>query len=108
MIKMNFNNDGNIIDGIPDINQTLNALEQNYPNPFNDKTSVSFVLVYAQDLELIITDVTGKIINQRQLGTFQSGENEISLDGSMLQSGTYFYTLKGTNYQQTRKMTVFH
>jgi len=106
MIKMNFNNDGNIIDGIPENSLTQNTLGQNYPNPFVDHTKISFVLGKTQELELTINDITGKTIYKKQLGTVQSGENEIIIEGSYFEPGTYFYTLKGTEYQKTKRMTV--
>ncbi len=106
MIKMNVNNNGNIIDGISPIDLDDNALKQNYPNPFSVETKISFVITKAQELELTITDITGKTVYQQALGMRNEGENEIILQATSFEPGTYFYSLKGDNYQETKKMTI--
>lgn len=106
MIKMNLNNNDNIIDSDNALNLAGSSLNQNYPNPFVDQTNISFVLDKAQEVELIVTDITGKTVYYRQVGTVQAGENVISLQASGLKPGNYFYTVKGDSFRETKRMTI--
>lgn len=108
MIKMNFKNDDNLIDGIPSSNLNNRTLEQNYPNPFRGSTKISFNLTKEEDLDLTITDITGKIVYHQSISSANTGQNDIIINASQFEPGTYFYTLSGFNYQETKKMTVIN
>ncbi len=64
----------------------------NYPNPFNPQTEIQFELVEPALVSLKIYDILG-----REVATILDHEltfdavNEVTFDGSMLSSGTYFY-----------------
>ncbi len=81
-------------------------LGQNVPNPFDGTTMVPFSLVNAADVEFIVTDMTGKIIETRSLGTLSSGQHSVSFDGSGLASGFYHYSLIVDGKRTTKKMSV--
>lgn len=105
MIKMNLNHDENIIDGVPLINEQT-SLDQNYPNPFSHQTQISFSIIQDDELDLIIRDVSGKIVYTKDLGRLSAGSHEVSFDGTILESGNYFYSLSGQHILETKRMVI--
>lgn len=105
MIKLNLNHDENKIDGVP-VTGAFSSLGQNYPNPFAGQTSISFSLAASDDLELIVRDLAGKTVFSKTLGSFGMGDHVVNFDGSALESGHYFYTLKGNNILETKRMAI--
>lgn len=81
-------------------------LGQNMPNPFNATTRVPFSLVKSADVNFTVTDMTGKIIETRDLGTLASGEHSVEFDGSALASGVYYYSLIVDGKRSTKKFSV--
>jgi hypothetical protein len=82
------------------------ALGQNVPNPTNGTTAIPFNLMNATDVEFIVTDVTGKIIEKRDLGTLASGEHNITFDGSSLAGGIYYYSVIANGAISTKKLSI--
>ncbi len=82
------------------------ALNQNYPNPFNPSTVISFSVPLTAQVTLKVYDVLGTeiatLINEeKSAGTYQ-----VTLDGSSLSSGMYFYKLQSGNFAETKKMSL--
>ena len=82
------------------------SVSQNVPNPFNGQTVVSYNLNEASNVSLQVMDVTGNIVSTINEGTQTAGAHNISVDGSVLAAGTYFYTLTAGTYQVTKRMVV--
>ncbi|MBS1550772.1 MAG: T9SS type A sorting domain-containing protein [Bacteroidetes bacterium] len=90
------------------------TLNQNYPNPFNPSTIINYQLPNSNQVTLKIYDVLGNeistLVNQKQEAGSYSVEFDArqSVNGNVLSSGIYFYSLtaKGSNseFVQTRKM----
>ncbi len=81
-------------------------LEQNYPNPFNPTTVIYYTVPELGNITLKVYDVTGKEVKTLIDGTVRPGQHSIQFSGEGLSSGVYFYTLKGKNFTQTRKMIL--
>jgi hypothetical protein len=100
----------NIISLVPDKSEpelpTAFALDQNYPNPFNPETMIRFAIPQAIDVEMIIYDVTGKVLMKPVKEHLVPGYYNVIFDGSHLASGVYFYHLKAGTYKQTRKLIL--
>ncbi len=85
-------------------------LHQNYPNPFNPVTKISFDVASVKQASLLVTlkvyDVMGRevqtLVNERLL----PGTYEATFDGSMLNSGVYFYKLMTEGFTETKKMMM--
>lgn len=105
MIKMNLAQNGNMIDGV-DLHESSISLGQNYPNPFSNSTIIQITTTQPDDLNLIVRDITGKVVHSELLEDIPAGVNEISFNGSKLEPGAYFYTISGMNIQETKRMTV--
>jgi len=101
-------------------------LYQNYPNPFNPSTKIKFTIPFviasgakqSQLVTLKIYDVLGNEITtlvneEKSPGTYEvefsshSGEvRNLPAGRQGLTSGMYFYTLKISNYSETKKMIL--
>ncbi len=89
------------------------TLEQNYPNPFNPSTTISFTLAHAEDVELAIYTIDGRLVKQLVHASYPAGVHSVVWDGSnqfggQAPSGSYLYQLRTKNYQQTKKLTLLH
>jgi photosystem II stability/assembly factor-like uncharacterized protein len=82
------------------------SLKQNYPNPFNPATKISFNIKNATFASLKVFDMTGKEVKNLVNENVGAGSYEIDFDGSDLNSGVYFYTLKTNEFTETKKMML--
>ena len=87
-------------------NETSVILGQNRPNPFKGMTIIPFTLVNTGNVTFSITDVTGKIIETRNLGVLAAGDQNIEFNGHNLAGGIYYYSLIIDGKQSTKKLTV--
>jgi hypothetical protein len=82
------------------------VVSQNYPNPFIDESNVIIYLQKTSNVELRITDLTGKVVSSENYGQMGPGNHNLSIDGTTLDAGIYFYTLSTSDYEVTKKMKV--
>lgn len=82
------------------------ALSQNYPNPFNPQTQIGFDIPRQGLVSLKVFDMLGREIMTLVSKEMPAGHYRASFDGRALSSGTYFYTLKAGNFEQSRKMLL--
>jgi hypothetical protein len=86
-------------------------LLQNYPNPFNPATTIRYDLPFRADVQLYITDLTGRrvrtlVAQYQAAGTYTvvwDGTNE---NGKALPSGIYFARLRAGSQVKTVKMML--
>ena len=87
-------------------------LFQNYPNPFNPKTKIMFDVILDSRFRgndkvvLKAYDIMGREVQTLVNESLKPGTYEASLDGSMLNSGVYFYKLTSGNFSETKKMLL--
>lgn len=62
-----------------------------YPNPFDEMTTVAVEGKNYQKLELVLTDITGRVLQYQQV----QHTNQIQVQRENLLSGIYIYQLKG-------------
>jgi photosystem II stability/assembly factor-like uncharacterized protein len=83
------------------------VLFQNYPNPFNPNTKIKFSIPTKSKVKFQITDMLGNVIitliNNQEMNP---GNYVYDFDGSDLASGIYFYSLKTSEFYQTKKMIL--
>jgi hypothetical protein len=87
------------------------SLMQNFPNPFNPTTSISFSMPAAAQATLEIYNVLGEKVKTVFNGMANAGLNTVVWEGvdengQTVASGIYFYRLKTTAFEQTRKMVL--
>lgn len=90
------------------------SLSQNYPNPFNPVTKIRFSIPSLSsprglggDLILLkVFDITGREVQTLVNERLQPGSYETTFDGSMLNSGVYFYKLMTDGFSETKRMIL--
>lgn len=86
-------------------------LEQNYPNPFNPSTQISLELPSSEFVQLDIYNLIGQKVRTLLNEDRPAGVQQVTWDatddaGRELPAGIYYYQLKSSNFQQTRKMLL--
>jgi len=85
------------------------VLEQNYPNPFNPATTISYQLPTAENVRLMIYDLSGRQVRELLNQNKEPGSYTIQWDGrnhtgQTVASGLYIYKIQAGHFIQTRKM----
>jgi hypothetical protein len=79
----------------------------NYPNPFNPSTTIKYRVPYAQNISVLVYDVTGKEVAKIDEGMKEAGDYSIRFDAAeSITSGVYFYRIKGDNAIKAGKMIL--
>ena len=94
--------------GINELKNDNLSVAQNFPNPAGDKTQITYSLKQAAEVSFFISDVTGKIIMEKNEGMLSRGDHVIAPGISSLDNGIYFYTIVADGSRITKKMTVMH
>ncbi|OFY47472.1 MAG: hypothetical protein A2W85_02065 [Bacteroidetes bacterium GWF2_41_31] len=92
-----------------DVNEvSVQSLEisQNYPNPFSGKTYIEVILNEASNVTLEVYTLTGQKVAMSDYGFKTTGSHNLTIDGSQLTTGVYFYTVTAGESKVTRKMMV--
>jgi flagellar hook assembly protein FlgD len=89
----------------------VNSLSQNYPNPFNPSTTIAFSLKERGHVSLTVYNVAGERVRTLADETIAAGAHTRDWDGrdqagQPVSSGVYFYQLKTSGFEQTRKMVL--
>jgi len=92
--------------GIVEVQKNSPALFQNVPNPANNSTRISYELAKADNVTLDIYDLTGRKVLSLNEGNKSIGVHSIDVSLNNLSAGTYFYTLRTTDFSKTKKMIV--
>lgn len=83
-----------------------NRLFQNNPNPANNITNIRFELANAGDVVLEIRDMTGRIVETRDLGTLNSGVHGERFNTSSMEAGLYTYSVIINGSRLTKTMVI--
>jgi len=81
-------------------------VSSNYPNPYTGKTSVDVSLAKAGDVTIEISNSIGQVLSTTNYKNLHAGVNTLTLDGSSLSKGLYFYTVKADSESATKTMSV--
>ena len=100
--------------GIKKINEIVPdkySLSQNYPNPFNSTSNLKFEISRLggssmTDVKIIVYDVMGREVQTLVNERLQPGTYETTFDGSLLNSGVYFYKLETEYFTETKRMML--
>jgi hypothetical protein len=92
------------LDGVtPRANPYSFSLSNNYPNPFNPTTIINYEIGSTSIVSLRVYDVLGRQVETLVNDTKAPGKYSVTLDGSRLPSGVYFYRMTAEDYTLTRK-----
>ena len=78
----------------------------NYPNPYSGKTSIDVTLMKSADVTVEISNSIGQVLSSASYKNLNPGVNTLTIDGSSLSKGLYFYTVKAGNESTTKTMSV--
>ena len=81
-------------------------LSQNYPNPFNPSTKVSFSIPEQNNVRIVMVNMLGETVKEVVNQNFEAGSHEVTIDGSNLASGIYFYKLQAGSFTAIKKMVL--
>ena len=85
-------------------------LYSNYPNPFSESTAIRFSLDKPEQVSLLVTDVTGRLVrtlldvSPRLAGRHSVVWDGKGDDGTVLSSGLYLYSLKVGSKRASKSM----
>ena len=83
----------------PITSATISGITQKlkvYPNPTRAKVNILRTGVAAEDIRVVIQDIKGITVMERQLSAL-NGQDEIAVDMSSLPGGIYLLTIEGTS-----------
>jgi len=81
-------------------------LTQNFPNPFNPSTKINFSIPKSGFVTLKIYDVAGKEVSSLVNESLTAGVYGVDFNAANLTSGIYFYTLRTSDFSETKKMML--
>jgi len=90
---------------------TAFGLEQNYPNPFNPATTIPYHLDSAGSVQLLITDLQGRVVQEllhehQTAGSYQLTWNGLNTDGQPVAAGIYFCRLISGQHTALQKLVL--
>jgi len=85
---------------------TQYSLSQNYPNPFNPSTIIEYAVPKTSEVNLVLFDVLGRKVVSFNEGLRQPGVYHVTIDGSLLSTGIYYYKLTAGSFSGTKKMVL--
>ena len=77
-----------------------------YPNPFNPTTTVHFDIPIESNIELIVYDTRGRIVETILKGLSKPGKYDVMWNANNKASGIYFITLVTENNKYTQKVIL--
>ena len=81
-------------------------LRQNYPNPFASFSTVSYDLLEATNVRLVVHDALGRLVDDFGTRYLTPGTYSDVLDAARLPSGVYVYTLTSGSQSTSKCLLV--
>jgi hypothetical protein len=81
-------------------------LSQNFPNPFNPTTTLEFSVAGFSHVTLTTYDMLGRQVSVLVDEKKKPGRHRVTLDGTGLASGTYFYRLTADGQTLSRRFLL--
>lgn len=75
-----------------------------YPNPTSSTSTVEFSLVNASEVVVSVTDLSGKIVSERNLGQLNAGANATEINTASFNAGIYYVTVSSNGSSVTKKL----
>jgi hypothetical protein len=92
--------------GLEELERNNFAVSQNFPNPASGVTKVAIESVEAADYNMVVVDMTGRLIEMKDLGRLDAGRHIHTVDVTNYASGVYFYTIESAGSKITKKLIV--
>lgn len=92
---------------INSLGENYDTILKSYPNPASTNINLSFLAANNENVEIQISDFTGRIIQQKNVFLNQGG-NSIDLDVSDIPNGLYMVSVKSQTPSEILKLAVRH
>ncbi len=77
-----------------------------YPNPTDNYVNVSFNLKQTQLVNVMVTDISGRIVTTIPASTYTEGANDLVIDTQHLGNGMYFVTIAGNDFNKSTRLVI--
>ena len=77
-----------------------------YPNPTKDYFLLNIAINIPDHVKMNMTDLNGKVIHSKKIGSLQAGQHTFSFDTSAIPTGMYLIHLSGNMGRITQKVLV--
>jgi hypothetical protein len=91
---------------VSEVKKSSVVLSQNMPNPATDDTQINYNLAAASPVQMIVRDVTGRMVMNINEGVKPAGAHSVRFNVSELGAGVYTYTLIAGDVHTTKEMIV--
>lgn len=79
-----------------------------YPSPANAEATLSYNLTNESTVEMIVTDLSGKVMMTEDFGSQVAGAYNVNFNTADLADGVYFYALNVNGEKTTKRFVVAH
>lgn len=86
--------------------ETANIAATAYPNPAANATTLTFELVEEAVIRIDLRDEQGGLVKNITRDTYQTGKNQVTVDLSDLNNGTYYLTLNSRTFKAPQSVKV--
>lgn len=77
-----------------------------YPNPTTDVFTLEYNLLESSDVNMSLTDITGRVVENKQFSNLPTGTFRTDFDTNGLADGVYLYNVRVGNKNHTGKIIV--
>ncbi len=81
-------------------------LYQNYPNPFNPVTNINFDIIRQGNVQIVIYDLLGRVVETLVNQDMQPGRYKIDFSAINYASGLYLYKIVTGDFVDVKKMLI--
>ncbi|MCC7301943.1 MAG: T9SS type A sorting domain-containing protein [Bacteroidia bacterium] len=92
--------------GFSEENNNLFSVSNPYPNPSSGNSTFTLNLNTASHVNITLTNTIGQTVNVIADERLAAGKQEINVDGSNLEAGIYFVTVKAGEFSITKKLVI--
>lgn len=89
--------------GVNDLNSQVTSTSI-YPNPTSTSSTVEFNLATSSEVSMTVTDLSGKVVSERNLGQLNAGANSSVINTALFTNGIYYVTVKSNGTAVTKKL----
>ena len=77
-----------------------------FPNPITDVATINFYLKQSDNVQICITDLTGRVVTNVMDARFMGGEHAVEVSRNELQPGIYLVTMKVHGIITSQRMII--